>query len=70
MIDPKPNSATLKPKHPQLKTADNKLAILKGKCVDDPITHEERLKRRKDEIDSLKEALDILNDMGFLQKKA
>ena len=39
------------------------------KCVDGAISHEERVKRREQEIESLKEALNILEEMSFLQKR-
>lgn len=47
-----------------------RLGVLKADCVDGAVSHEERLKRRKQEIESLKEALNILEDMSFLQKRA
>jgi len=50
-------------------TALKLLEALKAECVDDTISHEERLARRKDEIESLKEALNILEEMSFLAKK-
>jgi hypothetical protein len=42
---------------------------LKPMCVDTAVSHEERLKRREQEIESLKEALSILREMSFLQKR-
>jgi chromosome segregation ATPase len=51
-----------------LKAAKESLEILSADCVDDQVSHEERLARRKDEIESLKEALNILEDMSFLQR--
>jgi hypothetical protein len=53
----------------ELKLAKEKLGVLKAKCVDDTISHEERLARRKDEVESLKEALNILEEMSFLQRR-
>lgn len=49
--------------------AKEKLALLKGECVDGAVSHEERVKRREQEIESLKEALNILEEMNFLQKR-
>merc|ERR1719265_1758818 len=51
------------------KTAHEKLALLKGECVDGAVSHEERVKRREQEIESLKEALNILEEMSFMQKR-
>jgi len=45
-------------------TAHKLLEGLKAECVDDTISHEERVKRREQEIASLKEALDILEEMA------
>jgi len=50
-------------------SAKKKLALLKGECVDGAISHEERVKRREQEIESLKEALNILEEMSFMQKR-
>jgi hypothetical protein len=50
-------------------SALKKLALLKGECVDGAISHEERVKRREQEVESLKEALNILEEMSFLQKR-
>jgi len=52
-----------------LKTALKLLEGLKAECVDDTISHEERLARRKQEIESLKEAHNILEGMSFLQRR-
>lgn len=51
-------------------TALEALEVLKSSCVDTEVSYEERVKRRKQEIASLKEALAILEEMGFLQKRA
>jgi len=50
-------------------SSKKKLALLKGECVDGAISHEERVKRREQEIESLKEALNILEEMSFMQKR-
>jgi len=49
--------------------ANKALAVLKKSCVDTEISYEERVKRREQEIQSLKEALKILEGMSFLQKR-
>merc|ERR1719321_323141 len=43
---------------------------LKPSCIDTGVSYEDRVARRKEEIDSLREALRILNgeDIAFLQK--
>jgi len=50
-------------------SALDQLAILTADCIDGAVSHEERVKRREQEIESLKEALNILEDMAFLQKR-
>lgn len=49
--------------------AKDQLALLKTSCVDTEISYEERVKRREQEIESLKSALEILEGMSFLQKR-
>jgi hypothetical protein len=64
------NEDDLESEEKNLENATKELGILKGRCVDDSISHEERLARRKQEIESLKEALEILREMdgSFLQR--
>jgi hypothetical protein len=51
------------------KTALEELDVLKAKCIDNTVSYAERVKRRKQEIQALKDALAILEEMSFLQKR-
>jgi hypothetical protein len=55
-----------------LVAVNGELEDLKGECVTESISHEDRVKMREQEIESLNEALEILEDMtgNFLQKRA
>ena len=46
--------------------------LVRRSCVDAGVSYEDRVARRKEEIESLQEALRILNgeDIAFLQKSA
>jgi len=46
----------------------DELAKLKPACVATGVSYQERVARREQEIESLKNAYTILNEMGFLQK--
>merc|ERR1719231_2019288 len=63
--------ADLKTENENLKNALDELLKLKPVCVDSGMSWEERTARREQEIESLKEALKILEetDFGFLQAK-
>jgi hypothetical protein len=62
--------ADLKTENENLQNALDELEKLKPVCVDSGMSWEERTARREQEIESLKEALKILEetDFGFLQK--
>jgi septal ring factor EnvC (AmiA/AmiB activator) len=62
--------ADLKSQGELLQAAMDELEKLKPVCVDSGMSWEERSARRNQEIESLKEALNILEDMSFLQKRA
>jgi len=55
----------------QLASAEAYFEKLKPTCFAEPMSHEERVKRRKDEIESLKEALKILSgeDLAALNQE-
>merc|ERR1719353_287833 len=63
--------ADLKTENENLQNALDELEKLKPVCVDSGMSWEERTARREQEIESLKEALKILQetDFGFLQSK-
>merc|ERR1719174_307847 len=63
--------ADLKTENENLQNALDELLKLKPVCVDSGMSWEERTARREQEIESLKEALKILEetDFGFLQSK-
>jgi len=63
--------ADLKTENENLQNALDELEKLKPVCVDSGMSWEERTARREQEIESLKEALKILQetDFGFLQNK-
>lgn len=44
----------------ELKAADRYYDNLKPKCIDEGVSHEERAAKRQEEVDSLKEALAML----------
>jgi chromosome segregation ATPase len=50
-------------------TALKELDVLKAKCVDNTVSYAERVKRRKQEIQALKDALAILEEMSFLARR-
>ena len=63
--------ADLKTENENLQNALDELLKLKPVCVDSGMSWEERTARREQEIESLKEALKLLEetDFGFLQAK-
>lgn len=63
------NQDDLKDAQDALETALKLLQISKADCIDDSMSHEDKRARRDQEIASLKEAANILEDMSFLQRR-